>query len=82
VQIAGRKEKHHQSALPPAPTPARIETGIGHKLLTMMGWKDGQGIGKNREGILDPLAVTLSDFSQTNRKGLGSTFLCHYNKSK
>jgi hypothetical protein len=33
-----------------------------------MGWKEGQGLGKNREGTLEPLKIDV----KTNRKGLFS----------
>ena len=31
-----------------------------------MGWREGQGLGKNREGQLEPLRLDV----KTNRKGL------------
>ncbi len=33
-----------------------------------MGWKDGEGLGKNKEGVLNPLALDI----KTDRKGLVS----------
>ncbi len=45
---------------------APITQGIGKKLLEKMGWKEGEGLGKYREGMAEPIAVDI----KTNRKGL------------
>lgn len=31
------------------------ENGVGIKLLRMMGWKEGSGLGKNGQGCLEPI---------------------------
>ncbi|KAK3098793.1 hypothetical protein FSP39_023165 [Pinctada imbricata] len=48
---------------------APLKSGIGMALLQKMGWKEGEGLGKNNEGSLEPLSL---DF-KTDRKGLTST---------
>lgn len=41
---------------PPAPVaPAKDETNIGNKLLKMMGWTEGSGLGTEGEGRVDPM---------------------------
>ena len=45
-----------------------ITGGIGKKLLEKMGWKEGEGLGKYREGSLEPLKLDI----KINRKGLVS----------
>lgn len=42
-----------------------VKGGIGQYLLQKMGWREGQGLGKQNEGLLEPLVV---DFNNT-RKG-------------
>ena len=44
---------------------------VGHKMLRMMGWKPGQGLGVeggDREGIVDPIAAIV----RGKRRGLGA----------
>jgi hypothetical protein len=45
-----------------------ITQGIGKRLLERMGWREGQGLGKNREGQLEPIKIDIKN----NRKGLVS----------
>ena len=45
---------------PPAPpAPAQDDKNIGNKLLKMMGWKEGQGLGTEGEGRVDPVYGVL-----------------------
>lgn len=43
-----------------------INSGMGMHLLQKMGWKPGEGLGKNNEGQLEPLALDV----KTDKKGL------------
>lgn len=45
-----------------------ITEGKGRKMLEKMGWKEGQGVGKHKEGPVEPLALDI----KTNRRGLVS----------
>ncbi|CAF0705098.1 unnamed protein product [Brachionus calyciflorus] len=47
-------------------TAAPITDSIGKKLLEKMGWKEGTGLGKNREGPVEPIKLDV----KLNRKGL------------
>ena len=49
-----------------APT---VKGGFGEKMLEKMGWRAGEGLGKGRDGTLDPIKVTQI---KTDRKGLTS----------
>ncbi|KAJ3308353.1 Angiogenic factor with G patch and FHA domains 1, partial [Boothiomyces sp. JEL0838] len=43
-------------------------TNKGNLMLQKMGWKEGQGLGKEQEGIVDPLKMS----TQKGRRGLGA----------
>ncbi|KAL3122589.1 hypothetical protein niasHT_003125 [Heterodera trifolii] len=49
-------------------TAPEINSGIGLKLLQRMGWQPGQGLGRERAGQLEPLALDV----KADRKGLFS----------
>ena len=40
---------------PPAVAPAKDENNIGNKLLKMMGWTEGSGLGTEGSGRVDPM---------------------------
>lgn len=40
---------------PPPVNPGRDENNVGNKLLKMMGWKEGTGLGTDGEGRVDPV---------------------------
>lgn len=35
------------------------EENIGNKMLKKMGWKSGEGLGANKDGITEPLSVCI-----------------------
>merc|ERR1719369_165454 len=47
----------------------RVTGGIGEKLLQKMGWREGEGLGKGKEGDTEP--IQFVDI-KTDRKGLTS----------
>ena len=46
-----------------------LKSGMGLHLLQKMGWKPGEGLGKNKEGATTPLALEL----KMDKKGLSSS---------
>ena len=50
---------------------APVTEGMGAVLMRKMGWKEGEGLGKNKEGNKEPILV---DF-KTDRKGKFFYFL-------
>lgn len=42
---------------PPPVNPGKDETNVGNKLLKMMGWREGTGLGTDGEGIVEPMYV-------------------------
>ncbi|XP_035221037.1 protein SON-like [Stegodyphus dumicola] len=47
---------------------APVTEGKGMSLLKKMGWNPGEGLGKNKEGSLEPLVLSI----KTDKKGLVS----------
>lgn len=50
--------------------------GVGEFLMRKMGWRTGEGLGRNREGTVEPIII---DF-KVDRKGVknsGLTALCY-----
>ncbi|CAO3586998.1 unnamed protein product [Absidia cylindrospora] len=41
---------------------------IGHRMMASMGWKEGESLGMNKEGIANPIQPII----RTNRRGLGA----------
>lgn len=62
------------SAVPAAPSSGvaapSLEAGIGGKMLKMMGWKSGEGLGKHGTGITTPVAAVGNVGSDT--AGIGA----------
>jgi RNA-binding protein 5/10 len=58
--------KKHNSEGPPSPPPpphpldlGKDENNVGNKLLKLMGWKEGQGLGTEGEGRVEPMYVLV-----------------------
>jgi len=49
------------AAAPPAPTGQPKGMGLAQKMLEKMGWREGEGLGRNRQGMAAPLAVEKTD---------------------
>ncbi|KHN77498.1 Protein SON [Toxocara canis] len=45
----------------------KVTGGVGHKLMQKMGWSPGEGLGKDRDGPLEPLTLDV----KSDRKGTG-----------
>ncbi|KAI8341117.1 G-patch domain-containing protein [Chlamydoabsidia padenii] len=43
-------------------------SNIGHRMLANMGWKEGDSLGVNKDGMAEPIQVVI----QSNRRGLGA----------
>lgn len=46
--------------VPSVVNPGEDETNVGNKLLKMMGWKEGTGLGSSAEGRVEPMYVSVS----------------------
>lgn len=64
---AGKVGKRRPDALDPIPlppkpalNPGQDDSNIGNKLLKMMGWKEGTGLGSTGEGRTEPMLVFYS----------------------
>lgn len=55
----------------PEPTASSLESGIGGKMLKMMGWKSGEGLGKHGKGITAPIKAA-GQGGRSDTAGLGS----------
>ncbi|KAK2460530.1 hypothetical protein APHAL10511_007000 [Amanita phalloides] len=60
-KVGNRK---HNSEGPPSPPPHPVEPGrdesnVGNKLLKLMGWKEGQGLGTDGEGRVEPIQTAI-----------------------
>lgn len=45
---------------------------MGHKLMQKMGWTPGEGLGKDRDGPLEPLTLDV----KSDRKGTTFLWFC------
>ena len=62
-----KKRQAEGPAPPPSPPPPPLNPGqdennVGNKLLKMMGWKEGTGLGTDGEGRVDPMYVFFHPF--------------------
>ncbi|KIY51131.1 hypothetical protein FISHEDRAFT_38467, partial [Fistulina hepatica ATCC 64428] len=60
----GKRRYYEGPAAPPLPPPAPVhpgedESNIGNKLLKMMGWQAGTGLGVDGEGRVDPIQTAV-----------------------
>ncbi|KAG6585132.1 RNA-binding protein 10 [Phytophthora cinnamomi] len=55
----------------PEPPASSLESGIGGKMLKMMGWKSGEGLGKHGTGITAPIKAA-GQGGRSDTAGLGS----------
>lgn len=57
-KVLGKKHSFEGPPSPPRPVePGKDESNVGNKLLKLMGWKEGQGLGSEGEGRVDPMYV-------------------------
>ncbi|KAJ8903925.1 hypothetical protein NDN08_000456 [Rhodosorus marinus] len=54
---------------PPGPPPKSSGGNAGAKMMAVMGWKHGKGLGKDAQGIVQPLKASV----QTQRGGVGGS---------
>ncbi|WVQ94318.1 hypothetical protein IAU59_001397 [Kwoniella sp. CBS 9459] len=70
-----KKRKFVEGPKPPPPPPppglhpGKDDSNVGNQMLAKMGWKAGTGLGKEREGRVDPILVQQFE----NRAGLGAS---------
>lgn len=59
-KASGKRRRAEGPPPPPSPPPPPVnpgkdESNVGNKLLKMMGWKEGTGLGTDGEGRVDPM---------------------------
>ncbi|OCF30828.1 hypothetical protein I316_07551 [Kwoniella heveanensis BCC8398] len=70
-----KKRKYAEGPKPPPPPPppglhpGEDDSNVGNQMLAKMGWTAGTGLGKEREGRVDPILVQQFE----NRAGLGAS---------
>ena len=61
ISAASKKKRYTEGPPPPPspppapPAPGKDENNVGNKLLKMMGWKEGSGLGTDGDGRVDPM---------------------------
>ncbi|KIK63865.1 hypothetical protein GYMLUDRAFT_95422 [Collybiopsis luxurians FD-317 M1] len=62
-KVSKRKQAEGPPPPPPPPSvplnPGQDENNVGNKLLKMMGWREGTGLGVNGEGRVDPIKTAV-----------------------
>ncbi|KAJ7109123.1 hypothetical protein C8R44DRAFT_276470 [Mycena epipterygia] len=64
VSKPGKKRQAEGPPPPPSPPPPPVNPGqdennVGNKLLKMMGWKEGSGLGTTGDGRVDPISTAV-----------------------
>jgi len=64
VSTIGKKRRHVEGpppppSPPPVVNPGQDEANVGNKLLKIMGWKEGSGLGTDGEGRVDPIQTNI-----------------------
>jgi len=63
IQVPGKRQAEGPppppSPPPPPAAPAKDESNIGNKLLKMMGWTEGSGLGLEGDGRVDPVQASI-----------------------
>jgi len=59
-KVLGKKRNSEGPPSPPHPVDlGKDENNVGNKLLKLMGWKEGQGLGTEGEGRVDPIHTAI-----------------------
>ncbi|KAJ7172735.1 hypothetical protein C8R46DRAFT_1190468 [Mycena filopes] len=63
-KVGGKKRQAEGPPPPPSPPPPPVNPGqdgnnVGNKLLKMMGWTEGTGLGTSGEGRVDPISTAV-----------------------
>ena len=67
--MLGERRKKQRIAVDPQNKKWTLdESSFGHKMLSKMGWKDGQGLGKDSDGVVAPVPA----FNKQSMIGLGA----------
>jgi hypothetical protein len=65
ISAASKKKRYTEGPPPPPspppapPAPGKDENNVGNKLLKMMGWKEGSGLGTDGDGRVDPIQTAI-----------------------
>jgi len=64
VSTVGKKRRQVEGpppppSPPPVVNPGQDEANVGNKLLKIMGWKEGSGLGTDGEGRVDPIQTNI-----------------------
>jgi len=66
LELSGEEAYLRRAGVPPAAAPVPEQhqpkgMGLAAKMMEKMGWKHGQGLGRNQQGISEPLRVEKTD---------------------
>ena len=57
VSVPKKRQLEGPQSTPTPPPPAQDDANVGNKLLKMMGWKEGSGLGSEGDGRVKPMSV-------------------------